>query len=75
MKRTGNLISANTIRQPTVSQDSTSKDSQTDWEALEAMQDEDIDLSDNPEVMAEQMAQATLRVDGQPISKGKVWTN
>lgn len=58
-----------------MSQDSTSKDSQTGWEALEAMQDKDINLSDIPEVTTEQMAQAALRVNGQPISKGKVWTN
>ena len=54
-----------------MSKDSTSEVSQTDWQALEAMQDEDIDLSDIPEVSAEQMTQAALRVGGQPISKGK----
>ena len=54
---------------------STSKASQTDLEALEAMQDEDIDLSDIPEVTAEQMAQATLRVGGRPVSKGKIRVN
>lgn len=36
------------------------------------MQDEDIDLTDIPEVTAEQMARATLRVGGKPISKNKV---
>jgi len=55
--------------------DFTSKASQTDWEALEALQDEDIDLSDIPEVTAEQMAQATLRVGGRPVSKGKIRVN
>jgi len=36
------------------------------------MKDEDIDLSDSPEVTAEQMAQATLWVGGRPVSKGKI---
>ena len=58
-----------------MSKDSTSEVSRTDWQALEAMQDEDIDLSDIPEVSAEQMTQATLRVGGQPISKGKIRVN
>jgi uncharacterized protein (DUF4415 family) len=58
-----------------MSKDSTSKASQTDWEALEKMQDEDIDVSDIPEVTAEQMAQATLRVGGRPVSKGKIRVN
>ncbi len=55
--------------------ESTSKASQTDWEVLEKMSDEDIDLSDIPEVTAEQMTQATLRVDGKLASKGKVRVN
>ena len=55
--------------------DCTSKASQTAWEAREALQDEDIDLSDIPEVTAEQMAQATLRVGGRPVSKGKIRVN
>ncbi len=51
------------------------KDSQTDWEAFNNMNDEDIDLSDIPEVTAEQIAQATLRVDGKPVTRGKVRVN
>jgi uncharacterized protein (DUF4415 family) len=39
------------------------------------MEDEDIDLSEIPEITAEQMAQARLRVGGQPVSKGKVRVN
>ncbi len=58
-----------------MSKNATSTVSQTDWEALETMKDEDIDLSEIPEVTAEQMAQATLRVGGQPISKGKIRIN
>ncbi|MCC5613688.1 hypothetical protein LC605_01050 [Nostoc sp. CHAB 5836] len=40
------------------------KASQTDWEIIDAMQDEDINLSDIPEVTEEQMKQAVLRVGG-----------
>ena len=58
-----------------MSKDSTSAASQTDWEALETMQDEDIDVSDIPEVTAEQMVQATLRVGGRLVSKGKIRVN
>jgi uncharacterized protein (DUF4415 family) len=39
------------------------------------MQDADIDLSEIPEVTAEQMARARLRVGGQPVPKGKVRVN
>ncbi|RME44715.1 MAG: hypothetical protein D6796_11430 [Caldilineae bacterium] len=58
-----------------MSKKSTSKDSQTDWEALEKMDDEEIDLSEIPEVRAEQIAQATLRVGGKPVPRGKVRVN
>jgi len=49
---------------------STSKDSQTDWERIAAMQDEDIDLSEIPEIDESQLKRAVLRVGGKPISKG-----
>lgn len=58
-----------------MSKESTSKVSQSDWDALENMQDEEIDLSDTPEITAEQIAQATLRIGGRPISRGKVRVN
>jgi uncharacterized protein (DUF4415 family) len=58
-----------------MSNESTLKGSQTDWTALEEMEDEDIDLSEIPEVTAEQVAQATLRVGGKPVSRGKVRIN
>lgn len=54
---------------------SISRASETDWEALDKMSDDEIDLSDIPEVTAEQMARAQLRVGGKPISKGKVRVN
>ncbi|MCC5604364.1 BrnA antitoxin family protein [Nostoc favosum] len=47
------------------------KASQTDWERIEAMQDEDIDLSEIPEVTEEQMKQAVLRVGGKPVERSQ----
>jgi uncharacterized protein (DUF4415 family) len=58
-----------------MSKESTLKASKTDWERLNAMRDEDIDLSDIPEVTEAQMGQAVLRVGGKPITKGKVRVN
>ncbi len=45
--------------------------SQTDWARIDAMQDEDIDLSEVPEVTEDQMARAVLRVGGVPVTRGK----
>ena len=39
----------------------TSSKSQTDWKRLDAMTDEDIDLSDCPEVTPEMFAKAVVR--------------
>lgn len=58
-----------------MSRKSTLKDSQTDWERIKAMRDEDIDTSEIPEVTEEQTNRATLRVGGKPISQGKVRIN
>ena len=55
-----------------MNKNSTSKVSQTDWAYVDALQDEDIDLSDIPEITEEQMAQAVLRVGGAPVPRGKV---
>ncbi len=38
-----------------------SSNSQTDWQRLDAMSDEDIDLSDCPEITPELFAEATVR--------------
>lgn len=54
-----------------MSKSSTSKTSQTDWKRVETMQDEDIDLSEIPEVTEEQMGRAVLRVGGVPVARGK----
>ena len=51
------------------------KDSQTDWERINAMRDEDIDTSEIPEITKEQMKRATLLVAGKPVPKGKVRIN
>jgi uncharacterized protein (DUF4415 family) len=41
--------------------ESTSKESLTEWERLDALQDEEIDLSDIPEITPELFAQAIVR--------------
>jgi uncharacterized protein (DUF4415 family) len=40
---------------------STSNKSQTDWERLESLDDEDIDLSDVPELTSEMFAKAVVK--------------
>ncbi len=54
---------------------STSNVSQTDWKRIKAMDDEDIDLSDIPEITEDQIANSKLRLNGKPFSKGKVRVN
>lgn len=55
-----------------MSRKNTFRDSETDWQRIDAMRDEDIDMSDIPEVTEEQMAGAKLRIGGRPVPKGKV---
>ena len=50
--------------------DSTSKDSQTDWERINAMQDEEIDLFEIPEINESRLKRAVLRVGGELLLKG-----
>ena len=50
--------------------ESTSSNSQTDWQRLDAMADEAIDLSDCPEVTPEMFAKAVVR-RGLPVTKPK----
>ncbi len=47
-------------------------DSETEWRRIDTMRDEDIDLSDIPEVTDEQMAGARLRIGGRPVPKGRI---
>lgn len=54
-----------------MSRKNTSKASGTDWHRIDDMQDEDIDLSDIPEITEEQMARAKLRIGGKPVHKGE----
>ncbi|MEO1353254.1 MAG: BrnA antitoxin family protein [Cyanobacteria bacterium J06635_15] len=44
-----------------MNKDSTSNSSKTDWARLDAMTDEDIDLSDCPEVTSEMFSKAVVR--------------
>lgn len=53
-----------------MSNEPTSRKSQTDWQRLDAMSDEDIDLSDCPEVTPEKFAKAMVR-RGLPKAKNK----
>ena len=53
----------------------TTENSETKWERLEAMQDNDIDLSDIPEITEDQFKKAKIRLGGKPIQKGKVRVN
>lgn len=53
----------------------TTRDSQTDWERVNSMEDEDIDFSEIPEITEEQMKNARLRLGGKPIANGKVRIN
>jgi uncharacterized protein (DUF4415 family) len=50
-----------------VSKRSTSKRSKTDWKRVDAMRDEDIDYSDNPEWTPEMFAKAVKHIGFKPI--------
>ncbi len=52
-----------------MSESHTSRKSLTDWERLDAMQDEDIDLSDAPEITPEMFAKAIVRRGLKPAPK------
>jgi uncharacterized protein (DUF4415 family) len=49
--------------------------SRTRWKRINAMQDKDIDLSEIPEITAEQITRAKLRVGGKQAPRGKVRIN
>lgn len=51
------------------------KPQETNWEQIDAMKDEDIDLSDIPEVTEAQMERAVLRVAGKTVERGKQRVN
>ncbi len=52
-----------------MSKSHTSSKSLTDWERLDAMQDEDIDLSEAPEITPEMFAKAVVRRGLKPTPK------
>ena len=52
----------------------TSRKSETDWERIDAMKDEDIDLSEIPEVTPEMFARAVWRKGFKPIPRKKQLT-
>ena len=58
-----------------MSKKSTSTPSHTDWKRVKRMRDDDLDLSDIPEVNKNQVSKPKLRVNGKPVSKGKVRVN
>lgn len=54
---------------------SLSKHSESDSAFLQGAKDEDIDLTDIPEITEEQLARAVMRIGGQPVPKEKVRVN
>ncbi len=52
-----------------MSKDTTSKASQTDWKRVDAFRDEDIDLSDHPELTPEMFARAVAREGLRPVAR------
>src|SRR3972149_3802283 len=54
-----------------MSKKNTSKVSRTDFRRVRAMKNKDIDLSDVPEVTAEQLASARVRSDLRDVPEGK----
>ncbi|MBE9215154.1 BrnA antitoxin family protein [Plectonema cf. radiosum LEGE 06105] len=53
-----------------MSNESISSNSQTDWQRLDTMTDEDIDLSDCPEITPEMFAKSVVR-RGLPVANTK----
>ena len=49
--------------------------SRTDWEHIKTLRDEDIDISDIPEITEDHVVNARLRFGGKPLSKGKIRVN
>jgi len=54
-----------------MSKEPITRKSQTDWARVDAMADEDIDLSDCPEITPEQFARSVVRRGGLPSAKHK----
>ena len=58
-------------RRRNMNNEPTSRKSQTDWQRLDLMSDEDLDLSDCPEITPEMFAKAIVRRGGLPAKKAK----
>src|SRR5947208_3120010 len=56
-------------RQPAMKRSATSKKSRTDWARVDAMKDEDIDLSESPEIPPEMFARAVVRKGLKPVPR------
>ncbi len=76
-KRISNIRKVKTVsalfpreRQLNLSKQPISSKSETDWERLDTMTDEDIDFSDCPEIKPKQFAKAIVR-QGLPVDKNK----
>ena len=54
-----------------MSNSSSSETFKTDWVRVRSMSDDDINLTDIPEVTEEQMARAVLRVGGVAVDRGQ----
>ncbi len=54
---------------------STLKDSHTNWERIKKLKEEEIDLSDTPEVTEDKLFNAVLRMSGRRVPRGKVRIN
>ncbi len=50
-----------------MSKRTSSRTSRTDWQRIDALRDEDIDLADHPEVSPERFAQAVVRHGLKPV--------
>jgi uncharacterized protein (DUF4415 family) len=51
------------------------EDSHTDWERIKKLKDEEIDLSDSPELSEDMLSKAVLRLGGRKVPKKKVRIN
>ena len=70
-----NLFSISLILSSTEFKKSILKDSHTNWERIKKLKDEEIDLSEIPEISEEMFSKAVLRLGGRKVPKKKVRIN
>jgi uncharacterized protein (DUF4415 family) len=68
-EREGAIGSSPSERPRAVKNRATSQRSQTDWDRVDRLQDQEIDLSDIPEISPEQFARAIVRKGLQPVQR------